>query len=134
MPTTVYVPHDVESALVAWLYSKGIDARTEVPLTRAPGMVRLQRVGGDVGEGGAVDRPEVAVESWGADQPSSFDQARRIFALFTAAEGLQDLGNGLIISAAGASPPVSFEDELAPELHRHIVNVSLVCHMDTQEV
>lgn len=132
--TTVRVPHDVEAALTGWLHSKGIDARTKVPLARAPGMVRLQRTGGDTSEGDLLDRPEVTVESWGATQGDSWDLAVRIYALFAAAEGLQDLGNGLVVTAAGASPPVTFDDEYAPELHRHIVNVSLVCHMDTQEV
>lgn len=136
MTYTVPVPHDVEAGVIAWLYDvHGIDARADVPVEgRAAGMVRVRRTGGTPTEGDVLDRPELFVESWGTDQGDSYDRAVTLYALFKVGEGLQDLGGGLIVTDVGVTPPVTLYDDLAPHLHRHKLNVSLVCHMSTKEV
>lgn len=129
---TVPVPHDVEAGLIQWLYSHGVDAAGEVPLERVAGMVRLQRVGGPVED--SVDRPEVAVEVWGANASESWDLALRIYALFEAGEGLHQLPGGMTVNAAGVDPPTTYPDEYAPDLHRRLVSVSLICPLDSMEI
>ena len=60
-----YVPRDVEADLVAGLAPFGIEAASEVPEDRGPGMVRVSRTGGALRHQKTRDGPEVLVETWG---------------------------------------------------------------------
>lgn len=131
MARTVLVPLDVEAAIIGWLNAQGVPARTQVPIERSPGMVRVTRAGGPMD--GYLDRPDLFVEVWGADQGDSFDLAVRLFGLMVLmvdAEDRPEIG----LRSVTPTPPVTLQDDYAPELHRHVFNVSMVCAMGQMEV
>ena len=124
----VLVPLDVEAAVVGWLRSLDVNASTRVPNTRAPGMVRVSRVGGETIKDMVRDEPNVLIECWGRDQGESFDLAQRLFGLFVYAGKFQAI-EGIGMTRARPTPPVTLEDYDAPELYRHQFTVSMTTQM-----
>lgn len=124
----VLVPLDIEAAVVGWLRSLDYNAATRVPNTRAPGMIRVSRVGGEPISGRVRDQPRILVEVWGADQVESFDLAQRLFGVFEYA-GQHQKPDGLGVTKCQPSPPVTLEDYDAPDLHRHQFTVEMLTEM-----
>lgn len=132
MPSAT-VPMDVEQHVIDFLYARGVNASPSVPEERAAGMVRVQRTGGVPKVDGTLDQPVILVEVWGSDRGDSFDRAVTIYAHFTLASNGEGIP-GLYTRSIEPTPPVSFADPLAPELHRHQFTVAMVCTMGTMEV
>lgn len=128
----IRVPHDVEAAFVGYLGGLGYSVSTRVPSKRQPGMIRLTRSGGSLGRDAILDNPQLLVEVWGKDQADSWDRAIALYADLMRAAYLGEPAS-IGITHMQPEPPVTFEDEYAPELHRHIMNVSIVCHLTTLE-
>lgn len=129
----IYGPPDVVGAVVAYLRGRGVDARTRVPVDRAPGMVRVSRVGGEP-ENAYQDRARVLVEVWEASQAASFDAARSLWAAFAVIE-TQDALPGLIAHhVAPAGMPLQFPDDHAVDLDRHQFEVDVYARMEAMEV
>lgn len=124
----VNVPLDVEAGVVGWLRSMGWNAATQVPRDRAPGMIRVSRVGGTLIKDGVRDEPRVLVEGWASDQGESWDQIVRLFGLFVYAGHHQAIP-GLGVAKCKPNPPVTLEDYDAPELYRHQFEVELLTQM-----
>lgn len=129
----VLVPLDVEAAIVGWLRSLEYNAATRVPANRAPGMIRVSRVGGEPISGRVRDQPRILVEVWGANQGESFDLAQRLFGVFEYA-GKYQKPDGLGVAKCVPSPPVTFEDYDAPELYRHQFTVEMLTQMGRMTV
>lgn len=132
MPDLVLVPLDVEAAVIGWLRGRGVDARAQI-VTRAPGMVRVSRVGGHPIRDRVRDQPELLCECWGAGQGDSFDLAQRLYGHFMVAAHYQQ-PDGLGVTRVDPSPPVSYPDPYAPELYRHQFTVSMTTGMGQIEV
>lgn len=129
----VLVPLDVEAAIVGWLRSLEYNAATRVPANRAPGMIRVSRVGGEPISGRVRDQPRILVEVWGANQGESFDLAQRLFGVFEYA-GKYQKPDGLGVAKCVPSPPVTFEDYDAPDLYRHQFTVEMLTQMGRMTV
>jgi hypothetical protein len=124
----VLVPLDVEAAVVGFLRDLEYNASTRVPAQRVPGMIRVSRVGGEPIKDRVRDQPRILVEVWGANQGDSFDLAQRLFGVFEYAgkkQAIPDLG----LAKCVPSPPVTFDDYDAPELHRHQFTVEMLTQM-----
>lgn len=132
--TKATVPLDVEQHVIDFLYARGFNAAPAVPDEREAGMVRVQRVGGMPSHDYLLDNPEILVESWGTSRADSFDRAVTLFAHFALASNDPEGIPGLYCRSITPAPPASYEDPLAPELHRHQFTVALVCTMGTMEV
>lgn len=129
----IYGPPDVVAGVIAFLRGHGVDARTRVPTRRAPGMVRVTRVGG-LPENLYQDRPRVLVEVWDADQPESFAQCRRLWGLIAAIDS-QDALPGLVTHhIAPETMPMQFPDDLAPDMDRHQFEIEAYVRMEPMEV
>lgn len=129
----IYAPPDVVAGVLAFFRARGVDARTRVPTTRAPGMVRVSRVGG-VAENLYQDRPRVLVEVWEADQPASFDLCRSLWGLIAAIDS-QDALPGLVTHhIEPATMPLQFPDDLAPDMDRHQFEIEAHVRMESMEV
>ena len=113
-----YVPRDVEADLVAGLAPFGVEAASEVPEDRVPGMVRVSRTGGALRHQKTRDGPEVLVETWGEDAVEAFDIAQRVWAVFRTWEIRGFITPGVVVHDMDLDVPRTRDDELAPELHR----------------
>lgn len=124
----VLVPLDIEAAVVGWLRSMDVNAATQVPKVRVPGMIRVSRVGGEPIKDRVRDQPRLLVEGWHTDQGASWDQIVHLFALFEYAgkyQAIPDVG----VTRCEPMPPVTLEDYDAPELYRHQFTVDLTTQM-----
>lgn len=131
--TTIYGPPDTVAGVIAFLRAHDVDARSRVPVTRAPGMVRVSRVGGQA-ENGYQDAPRILVECWEADQPTSFELCRSLWGLVAAIES-QDALPGLVTHhIAPASMPLQYPDDLAPDMDRHQFEIEAHVRMEPIEV
>lgn len=115
---SVDVPRDVEADVVAHYLSHGLEAQTELGETRAPGMVRVTRTGGDLDNYDTQDVAQVLVETWADNSVDSWALAVRAWALLKLAEQHQEL-NGAQLDDADIGVPRTLDDPLATELHRH---------------
>src|SRR5690606_31261641 len=129
----IYGPPDVVAGVVAFFQARGVDARTRVPVERAPGMVRVSRVGGQA-ENLYQDRPRILVESWHDTQPDSFDLSRSLWAMIAAVES-QDALPGLVTHhIEPATMPLQFPDDLAPDMDRHQFEIEAHVRMEPMTV
>lgn len=129
----IYGPPDVVAGVVAFYRARGFDARTRVPESRAPRMIRISRVGG-VAENLYQDRPRVLVECWDVDQPSSFDLCRQLWGLIAAIDD-QDALPGLVTHhIEPATMPLQFPDDLAVDMDRHQFEIEAHVRMEPMEV
>lgn len=120
----ITVPLDIEAGVVQWLRSLGVEASTQVPARRVPGMVRVSRIGGELLKDNVRDQPTILVESWGKDQGDSWDRVQHLFGLFMYAgtyQAIPDIG----VTRCQPVPPVTLEDYDAPELYRHQFTVDM---------
>lgn len=122
--STIWGPADVTASLVAYYRGRGYNARTRVPIERAPGMIRVTRTGGGpVNE--AQDEARMLVEVWESTQAKAFDLARDLWALLAVIdEGDQDALPGLTTYLVVPDFPVQYPDDLAPDLDRHQFTVT----------
>ena len=129
----IYGPPDVVAGVIGFLRTHGVDARTRVPTQRAPGMVRVTRVGGEP-KNLYQDRPRVLVEVWETDQPASFQACRSLWGLIAAIES-QDALPGLVLHhIEPATMPLQFPDDLAPDMDRHKFEIEAHVRMEPMEV
>lgn len=129
----VLVPLDVVASVTTYLRGKGLDARSQVPMTRKPGMIRVSRVGGAPIPDRVRDQPRVLIECWERSQAQSFDLAQLVFAYMELAErdqALPDIGATRVEPA----PPVDYGDPYAPEMWRHQLTVEMTTLMGTLDV
>ncbi|MCT2056845.1 hypothetical protein M3D53_09445 [Dermabacter hominis] len=131
--TNIFVPPDIVASIITYLRAHGFDARSRVPLERAPGMVRVQRTGGEP-ENRYQDRPVILIESWDEDQPSSFDLSRRLWAMFAALDREADLPGVTVHRIGPATMPIQFPDDYAPELDLHQFELEAHVRMEQMEV
>lgn len=118
MSDTIWGPADVTAALIGFFRARGIEARSRVPLERAPGMVRVTRVGGGPANA-AQDEAHLVIEVWESSQPAAFDLARSLWAMLAVIdEGDQEAIPGLITYSIVPDFPVQLPDEFSPELDR----------------
>ena len=75
----VSVPLDVVAAVTVYLRGKGLNARSQVPEHRTPGMIRVSRVGGVPVPDHVRDQPRLLIECWHETQAESFDLAQLVF-------------------------------------------------------
>lgn len=130
--TTVWGPADVVAAVIAFLRGFGFPARSRVPIERAPGMVRVQRVGGGP-DNESQDVARVLIECWHSTQPESFDYARSLYAAMESVQNQEDIP-GLLTYTIDTGFPVQYPDELAPDLDRHQFEVSLRVAMEEVKI
>lgn len=131
--TEVLVPLDVVASVTSYLSSKGLTARSQVPETRSPGMVRVSRVGGVPVQDGVLDQPRVLIECWHGTQGESFDLAQLVFAYMQLAEHTQALTD-IRATRVKPAPPVDYGDPYAPEMWRHQLTVDMTTAMGRMEV
>ncbi len=129
---TVWGPADVAAAVIAFLRGFGFPAASRVPLTRSPGMVRVQRVGGGP-DNESQDVARVLIECWHSSQPESFDYARSLYAAMESVQNQEDIP-GLLTYTIETGFPVQYPDDLAPELDRHQFEVTLRIAMEEVEI
>lgn len=129
----IYAPPDSVAGLVAFYRARDIDARTRVPTTRGPGMVRVSRVGGDP-ENLYQDRPRLLVECWHEDQAKAFDLCRLLWGMVAAIDSQEALPGLVTHHIAPATMPLQLPDELAPDLDRHQFEVEAHVRMEPMEV
>lgn len=129
----IYGPPDVVAGVVAFFRARGLDARTRVPTTRTPGMIRVQRVGGQM-VNLYQDRPRVLVEVWEKDQPASFASCRALWGLIGVID-TQDALPGLVTHhIEPATMPLQFPDDLAPDMDRHQFEIEAHVRMEPMDV
>lgn len=130
MTETVYAPPDVVAGLVGFLRKRGVNARTRVPLDRAPGLVRVTRTGGGP-INPSQDDAQLLIEVWEADQAACFDLARTIWGMLAlVSRDDQDAFPGLICYEAVPSVPIQYPDPDAPRLDRHQLTVRMICRLE----
>lgn len=129
----IFGPPDVVAGVVAFLRERGVAARTRVPVRREPGMVRVQRIGGQAANM-YQDRPRVLVEVWDVDQPKSFTLCRSLWGMVAAIDS-QDALPGLVTHhIEPATMPMQFPDDLAPDMDRHQFEIEAHVRMEPMEV
>lgn len=114
----VEVPRDVESDVVAHYAAHGLQAQTQLGAARTAGMVRVTRTGGGLEHQDTRDAPQVLVETWAEDSVASWGLAVRAWALLKIAGEDQEL-NGAMLYDLDLDVPKTYDDPLAPDLHRH---------------
>jgi hypothetical protein len=129
----VLVPLDVVASVIEYLRGKGLDARSQVPENRSPGMIRVSRVGGVPVRDRVRDQPRLLVECWERSQAQSFDLAQLVYAYLELAELAQALAD-IGATRVEPSPPVDYGDPYAPEMWRHQLTVEMTTLMGRMEV
>ena len=129
----IYGPPDVVAGVVAFFRGQGVDARTRVPAVRAPGMVRVSRVGGEA-ENLYQDRPRVLVEVWDVDQPESFTLCRSLWGMIAAIDSHDALPGLVTHHIEPATMPLQFPDDLAPDMDRHQFEIEAHVRMEPMTV
>ncbi|MGG7653503.1 hypothetical protein [Kocuria rosea] len=110
----------MEADVVAHYAAHGLQAQTELGQSRGEGMVRVTRTGGDLDSYDTQDVAQVLVETWAENSVDSWALAVRAWALLKlAAERAPQELNGAMLYDADLGVPKTFDDPLAPDLHRH---------------
>lgn len=129
----IYGPPNVVAGLIAFYRRRGVDARTRVPTKRAPRMVRVSRIGG-FPQNPFQDQARLLVEAWETDQESSFNNARRLWAMIAAIEDQKALPGLITHKIMPATMPSQFQDDNAPDLDRHQFEIDAYVAMEPMTV
>ena len=133
MTRTVPGPADVVAGVIAFLRQLGYPASTQMPLDPPPGTIKVTRTGGRMD--GKVDRAEVLIEVWEADQSSCFELARQVWAQFAAvSRDDQEAFPGLVCYGAVPSIPLQYPDPRLEHLDRHQFIVSMAVSWEETHV
>lgn len=126
----IALPADVATGVQRFLRDKGFDARSDAPLDRKPGLVRVSRTGGSP-TSPKTETAQVLIEVWDVSQQASFELARRVWAAFAiVSQDHQEAFPGLLCYKATPSIPLCYPDANAPNLERHQFTVSMVVRFD----
>lgn len=130
----IYGPADVVAGVINFLRARQVQAASRVPLERRPGMVRVNRVGGQP-VNAYQDEAIILIEVWEASHEDAFDLARTIWGMIAAVSvDDQDAFPGLVTYKAVPDMPVQLPDEYSPELDRHQLTVTMNVRMEPMEV
>lgn len=126
---SVFAPADIATGVQRFLRDRGYDARAEIPLDMAPGLVHVTKTGGQP-VSAKQERALVVVSVWKDSQRESFYFARDIWALFAGvSRDDQDAFPGLVVYEAVPSMPVEYPDPDS-RLVRHQFTVSMTVGFD----